>query len=65
MAVLVVIWIIIFGIGLFIRLRIAFLQHKLNKLNGFHEDVGNESRGIYDTINNHGTSRRVPKKQPF
>lgn len=34
MTVLVVIWTLIFCIGLFIRLRIAFLQHRLNQSHG-------------------------------
>jgi hypothetical protein len=34
MTTLVVIWTLIFCIGLFIRLRIAFLQHRLNQLEG-------------------------------
>ena len=56
--VLAIVWTIVISIGLFIRIKIGILQHKLNY-------ECNESRGNYDTINNNGTSRRVYKKQPF
>lgn len=56
--VLAIVWTIVISIGLFIRIKIGILQHKLN-----HEC--NESREKHDTININGTSRKVYKKQPF